>query len=335
MNKRTRRATFLSVLVLVVGVVVGVGFAAAQTDEDVEPSTADAAPTQTTPAETAPSEAPSEPAAPPSVAPGSSEQSDSAHHKGRCGARLDTASEYLGIERQELRDRLASGESLASIADATEGKTAAGLREALLTDLTRQVEETDGLTEAQKLELTDRLEGHVDRLIAREGFRKRGHRGHGRHRGGEGHGGHGRHGARGHHGARGIDLNLRQSASEYLEVEPEAMLEQLRDDKSLAQIAEETPGKSVDGLEQAMTEAAKVAIEASENLSSEQKQVLQERVAERIAAVIEGDPRFGRGFGNRGGKGSHPPRTQTPSGSGGDAELMPSELNSGAAAILL
>ena len=149
MNKRTRRATFLSVLVLVVG---GVGFAAAQTDEDVEPSTADAAPTQTTPAETAPSEAPSEPAAPPSVAPGSSEQSDSAHHKGRCGARLDTASEYLGIERQELRDRLASGESLASIADATEGKTAAGLREALLTDLTRQVEETDGLTEAQKFQ---------------------------------------------------------------------------------------------------------------------------------------------------------------------------------------
>ena len=49
------------------------------------------------------------------------------------------------------------------------------------------------------------------------------------------------------------------------------MLEQLRDDKSLAQIAEETPGKSVDGPEQAMTEAAKVAIEASENLSSEQK----------------------------------------------------------------
>jgi hypothetical protein len=55
------------------------------------------------------------------------------HHGG-----LETAANYLGISESALLDQLRSGKTLAQIANATSGKSAAGLIDALVADATRR-----------------------------------------------------------------------------------------------------------------------------------------------------------------------------------------------------
>jgi polyhydroxyalkanoate synthesis regulator phasin len=50
----------------------------------------------------------------------------------RRGDDLETAASYLGLSQQELLDQLRSGKTLAQIADATSGKSASGLVDALV-----------------------------------------------------------------------------------------------------------------------------------------------------------------------------------------------------------
>jgi|SRR5690348_3011273 len=50
----------------------------------------------------------------------------------RRGDDLETAATYLGLSRQELLDQLRSGKTLAQIANATSGKSASGLVDALV-----------------------------------------------------------------------------------------------------------------------------------------------------------------------------------------------------------
>jgi hypothetical protein len=86
------------------------------------------------------------------------------------GARFEGAAEYLGLTELQLRERLRSGESLADIAESINGKTVAGLKAALKTSMTAQLEQAvkDGrLTDAQRDRIVQSLDARIDNLVNR------------------------------------------------------------------------------------------------------------------------------------------------------------------------
>jgi polyhydroxyalkanoate synthesis regulator phasin len=94
------------------------------------------------------------------------------HFGGHFGlfAGLDTAASYLGLDEDELRDRLADGRSLAEIAKA-QGKTVDGLVDALVADAEKRIDTAvDGgrLTKEQASELKQDLREHVTVFVNRE-----------------------------------------------------------------------------------------------------------------------------------------------------------------------
>lgn len=111
------------------------------------------------------------------------------------------------------------------------------------------------------------------------------------------HGGPG-HEGRGHHLLFGDKLS---SAAEFLGLTEAELREQLRDGKTLAQVAE-AEGKSVDGLEQAILDGAKSDLDeavANERLTQEQADAIYERLQGSIDDLVNGKlpgPR-GPGFG--------------------------------------
>jgi uncharacterized protein YidB (DUF937 family) len=83
---------------------------------------------------------------------------------------LGAAASYLGITRDELRDALADGKSLAEIAK-DEGKSVDGLVQALVADAEERIDAAadDGrLTDAQANELKDDLQDRITELVNRE-----------------------------------------------------------------------------------------------------------------------------------------------------------------------
>jgi hypothetical protein len=92
---------------------------------------------------------------------------------------LGVAAEYLGLEEDELRERLREGASLAEVAK-DEGKSVDGLKQALLADAKERVAAAvkDGkLTEEQAEEALTRLEERIDDIVAGTGRLHRGFRG--------------------------------------------------------------------------------------------------------------------------------------------------------------
>ena len=80
------------------------------------------------------------------------------------------------------------------------------------------------------------------------------------------------------------------SAAEYLGLTEEELLEQLRDGKSLADVAK-AEGKSVDGLKQAILDGAKSALDdavARESLTQEQADAIYERLQSFIGDLVNG-----------------------------------------------
>jgi len=113
----------------------------------------------------------------------------------------------------------------------------------------------------------------------------------------------------GHHFFFGEKLG---SAAEYLGLSEEELHEQLRDGKSLADVAE-AQGKSVDGLRQAILAGAKSGLDeavAAERLTQEQADAIYERLQSSIDDIVNGTL---RGFG---GRGFGPPRLAPPDGDG-------------------
>jgi hypothetical protein len=93
---------------------------------------------------------------------------------------FEAAASYLGLEEAALRERLRDGETLAEVATA-EGKTAAGLVDALVAaataDLAEKVEE-GRLTDAQRDAIVADLESRMEDVVAGEfSFGFRGHGG--------------------------------------------------------------------------------------------------------------------------------------------------------------
>src|SRR4051812_35613641 len=81
---------------------------------------------------------------------------------------LDGAASYLGLTEQQLRDKLMSGQSLADIAKATNGKTVDGLKAAIKDSLTKRLDQAvkDGhLTSAQRDKIVNELSSHLDDIV--------------------------------------------------------------------------------------------------------------------------------------------------------------------------
>ena len=155
------------------------------------------------------------------------------HHHTR-GA-LAAAAAYLGSSPAQLRSELRSGKSLAQIADATSGKSEAGLIAAL---------EAAGKQKlaADAANLPSRITAEVDRIGLPTGRRGR---------------------ARGH-GLAGRRVAGRRralaAAAGYLGVSTAQLRGDLRSGQTLAHVANTTAGKSQAGLVQALVAARKAAL---------------------------------------------------------------------------
>ena len=80
-----------------------------------------------------------------------------------------------------------------------------------------------------------------------------------------------------------------RAVTNYLEITPRALLEQLRSGKSLAEIAASMPGKSADGLKQAMLARIKVRLDkavTAGRLSAAQEQAILTTAASRLDVLL-------------------------------------------------
>jgi len=186
----------------------------------------------------------------------------------RGGDDLAAAASYLGISQSELVTQLQSGKTLAQIANATAGKSAGGLVDALVaqeqTELAQAVK--DGhLTQAQADQIQQNLKQRVTDRVNGTGFAGPGP-------------GHGPWGF-GHHGGPGDDL---AAAATYLGLSQSDLLTQLGSGKTLGQIADATSGKSKAGLIQAL-----VAQEQAELAQAVKDGRLTQAQADQISPTIE------------------------------------------------
>ncbi|MBA3402917.1 MAG: hypothetical protein H0U05_13140 [Actinobacteria bacterium] len=186
-----------------------------------------------------------------------------------------------------------SDESQAVIDDAAAelGVEPSALEEALEKGLMNRVQEAveaGRLTEEQGAELEKRIEsGDTPFLFG--GFGR--FDGHGR---GHGHLGH----------LAGLD-----AAASYLGLTRDELREQLRDGETLAAIAKEA-GKSVDGLVQAMVDAAKKELDAAvaaDRLTRDRADMIEQNLEERTTYLVNGELRLGPfGRDRRSGSGFRP-----------------------------
>jgi hypothetical protein len=83
------------------------------------------------------------------------------------GGPLEGAVSYLGLTEAQLRDALASGKSLADVAD-DEGKSVDGLKSAIIDAATSRLDaavKAGDLTSSQRDEILQGLKSHVDDLV--------------------------------------------------------------------------------------------------------------------------------------------------------------------------
>jgi len=178
-----------------------------------------------------------------------------AHHPAahrRNGGALATAAGYLGVSPAQLRGQLRSGKSLAEIADATGGRSQAGLIAAL------DAAGRQRLTEAGA-SLPSRVTAEVDRAGGLAGARTR-HRG------------------------RGLS-----AAASYLGVSPAQLRADLRSGKTLAQVANATGGRSQAGLVEALVAARKATLSsrvAAGAITQAQADAALPHLVKRITAQV-------------------------------------------------
>jgi hypothetical protein len=176
----------------------------------------------------------------------------------RRGGALATAAGYLGVTPTQLRSELQSGKSLAQIADATSGKSEAGLIAAL---------------EAAGRERLSAVAAKLPSLITAEVDRSGGPasaRASGRLRRGQG--------------------RALTAAAGYLGVSAAQLRGELRSGKTLAQIAGSTSGKSEAGLVQALLAARKAALASrvsAGKITQAQANAILPKLAARASAQVD------------------------------------------------
>jgi hypothetical protein len=161
---------------------------------------------------------------------------------------LALAAAYLGVPETQLRHELHAGKTLAQIADATPGHSAAGLTAALV-----------GTGKS-------RLQQRVTELVNQPG------------------GPHARRGA-----ARANRGHIRAAVLSYLGLTRKQLVHELHSGKTLAQVADATPGKSSAGLIEAVLTAAKTRLDAAVSAGTLPKQAETTRLASlraRVTALV-------------------------------------------------
>ena len=223
------------------------------------------------------------------------------HHGDHQGGNpLADAATYLGKTDSELRTALESGKTLAQIADATSGKSAAGLVEALVAAEKTRVDQAvkDGhLTQAQADQITagskDRITNLVNGTFPRPGF--------------------------GHHFGHGPGDDL-DAAATYLGTSASDLMTKLQAGKTLAQVAGATSGKSAAGLVDALVthEKAELAQKVKDGeLTQAQSDQLSAGLKQRFTDLVNGTGfRGGFGFGHDHGFGPPPDGNGPPTGGG-------------------
>ncbi|HEY4427157.1 MAG TPA: hypothetical protein VGN08_03040 [Solirubrobacteraceae bacterium] len=168
---------------------------------------------------------------------------------------LVSAAAYLGIEKTTLQTELRSGRSLAQIANSTSGKSAAGLVNALV-----------AVDRARLRTAIESLPRRVEAQVNRPGGPKAA-------------------GPRGEQrlGAAG------EPVTRYLGISRAQLHKELRAGRSLAQIADATPGKSAAGLIDALVVARKAALHArvaAGRLTPQQEQARLSKLQSRVTAAV-------------------------------------------------
>ncbi len=186
-----------------------------------------------------------------------------AHAKGgaaRVGGRteVEAAAGYLGLTKAQLRAQLRSGHTLAQIADATGGKSATGLVEALVSTRAAQLraavnaKQLSPASERTRLaKLRTRLEAKLERTPGYTGL---------------------------------------PAAARYLGLSTAQLRADLHAGRSLAQIAAATPGKSVQGLIDARASTREANLEAalaSGKISRATESRLASSLRQRITGEVE------------------------------------------------
>jgi len=84
------------------------------------------------------------------------------------GVSLDAAATYLGLTDAALRQKLESGQTLAQVAQATDGKTVAGLKQALVAAATKRLDQAVAdkrITADQEKTILSDLQSRLDDLV--------------------------------------------------------------------------------------------------------------------------------------------------------------------------
>ncbi len=173
---------------------------------------------------------------------------------------LSAAAAYLGLTESELQTKLQSGKTLAQVANATDGKSADGLIDALVaaakTDIAADVS-SGRITQAQADQILSGLKQEITNRVNSTGPPS------------------GPHGRGGPHG--GLD-----AAATYLGLSESNLMTQVQSGKTLGEIADATAGKSKAGLI-----AALVADEKSHLAQAVKDGRLTQAQADAMSANIE------------------------------------------------
>lgn len=179
---------------------------------------------------------------------------------GRHGEGLGAAATYLGISQSDLLSQLRSGKTLAQVANATSGKSAGGLVDALVADANAHLAQAvkDGrLAQAQADRMQQDLKERITDRVNHGGPAP---------------------GPGPHHGP-GDALG---AAAAYLGISQSDLQAQLRSGKTLGEIADATSGKSKAGLVEALVADAKAHL-----ARAVEDGMLTQAQADRLSASVE------------------------------------------------
>jgi ribosomal protein L10 len=185
------------------------------------------------------------------------------------GGEIRAAAGYLGLTVAELQADLRAGKTLAQVADATPGTSADGLVQALVAAAKTKLDAlvaAGKLTQAQETTLLGKLQARIEAAVSKA-----------------------------HPAVRAAASKLFaagvNAAAGYLGVTPGQLRAELKSGRTLAQIANATPGKSADGLVQALVAAAKArldaAVAAGKITAAQESQALS-RLTTLVTAVVDG-----------------------------------------------
>lgn len=190
---------------------------------------------------------------------------------GHRGDDLAAAATYLGLTQDALVTQLRAGKTLAQVANATSGKSASGLVDALVASEEAELAQavTDGrLTQAQADAVRQGLQQRITDRVNRAGPG-------------------GPDGPGPHHGPG----DLLATASTYLGISQDALETELRSGKTLGAIADATSGKSQAGLVDALVAQEKEELAQAVRdgrLTQAQADQLAGSLDDRVTRLVDG-----------------------------------------------